>query len=276
MQGHGGEMRSEATTERSCDDERLGLEATLAQLRTMNAKWAVETGPQEGNGWIRGVELENVEGGPFAALLTLIRERMKTHDRKIVAASFALRFGWASAVAFAPYFVAARVPDVRLENISLKFSASTLFERLAIHDLRPFQADDPLEALRAVLTAQATPVVEALYAWSRLPRKVIWGQVTSSWGAQFELILRELGRAEEALGMAQTFFAADGAAFAARPELYVVEHRDVRRIYQCRSSCCLYYKVESGGYCASCPLITQNERVARNKQWMERTLSGAT
>jgi hypothetical protein len=103
---------------------------------------------------------------------------------------------------------------------------------------------------------------DTLFRWSKLPRGALWGQVASSWGAQFELILSALGRADEALTQARAFFDAAGPAFDARPKLYVVEHCDLERVHQCRASCCLYYKVKGASCCASCPLITQEERVS--------------
>jgi len=53
-------------------------------------------------------------------------------DRRTIAASFALRYGWASAMAIAPYLRFYCVLDVSLENVSFKFRESTFLERAAI------------------------------------------------------------------------------------------------------------------------------------------------
>lgn len=245
------------------------------RLQVVNARWLVEWGPRDGGGWLSGACLRDATQGPFATLLACIQARMDTQDRKVAAASFALRFGWSSAVAFAPYLAEGFVPDVRLENVSLRFTEGALFERVSLHEPRAWcglhGAPPALDVLRAVLVAQTTPVVAALHHWSRLSPKALWGQVTSSWSAQFEPILSELGRADEALAAARSFFEAEGPAFESAPTLYVVEHCDVTRIHHRRSSCCLYYKVKDGSYCASCPLISQEERVTRNKAWIART-----
>ena len=59
--------------------------------------------------------------GPFNDLLQRIGKSAGTGDRRTIAASFALRYGWASAMAIAPYLKSSCVPDVSLENISLQF-----------------------------------------------------------------------------------------------------------------------------------------------------------
>jgi len=251
-----------------------GLESTYRRLREINAKWHVELGPQHSDGWIAGQHFQRADAAPFLGLLLNIQERLNTTHRKATAASFALRFGWSAAAAFGPYLLDKRVPDVRLENISLRFTQSTLFERVALHQPLEWHSrapgTDALARLRAVLVDQTTPVIEALYQWSKLPRKALWGQIVSSWGAQFGVILGGLDRSDEVLQTARSFFDATGPAFAQRPEFYNVEHCGVTRVYHIRSSCCLYYKIKPESYCASCPLISNAERIARNKAWIER------
>ncbi len=44
-------------------------------------------------------------------------------------------------------------------------------------------------------------------------------------------------------------------------------------IYHRRATCCRYYLVPQGHYCASCPLISQAQRVQRNRAWMPDLLA---
>jgi hypothetical protein len=167
------------------------LVRAYAQLRTVNANWYVEYGKPEGDGWTAGSAFrDTASGGPFGELLARIGERLKSTDRKVVAASFALRFGWAAAPAIAPWLLHGCVPNVELENTSLKFSSGTFFERLALHRLEGTTIEshataaqpsmesvasprELLDRLRHVLVSQATPVVAALYAWSRFSKKAL-------------------------------------------------------------------------------------------------------
>ncbi|HTT74912.1 MAG TPA: (2Fe-2S)-binding protein [Candidatus Binataceae bacterium] len=276
------------------------------RLRAIHPNWYVEWGRRDYNGWIPGEAFTDAFGGPFHELLERIGARMQTADRRIIAGSFVLRFGWSAGVAVAPFLLQRCVPDVRLENVSLKFNRNTLFEKVSLHaargaineqphvdehssasnntydggslDLtsreRSIESPDPnnplLAALRATLVEQAQPVVNALYAWSHFSKRAMWGQIASSWGAQFSTILGQLDRHLEALDHARLFFDSPGFLVGARPKFYVVEHLQVTRIYQRRATCCLYFKLPKGHYCAGCPLISQDERVRRNKEWIEK------
>lgn len=257
------------------------------ELRMLHPDWYVEFGQRQGNGWILGNSLKRPDLSPFSDLLARIGQRLMAGDRRVIAASFALRFGWSAGAVVAPYLLKRCVPDVGLDNISLKFSPQTFFEKLSLHDSHAIVAEqrnvngdpqgetgsDPSLAavLRTTLMNQAEPAVRALHEWSRFSARAIWGQIASSWGAQFTSILGHLNRHIEALEQARTVFNVPGFIGGMSPQFYPVTHRNVTRIYQRRASCCLYYKLPTGSYCASCPLLSQSERVRRNKEWIERT-----
>ena len=147
-------------------------------LRSSKATWAPAIMTPVGPGWIAGTDLRIATGGPFNAILERIGERARTQDRRTVAASFALRYGWASAMAIAPYLHFRCVPDVSLDNVSFKFRESTFLEQTAIYEARGtvVASDDRaahsmmstvpdeaalLRTLRATLVSQCEPVVDA-------------------------------------------------------------------------------------------------------------------
>src|SRR5262245_10201606 len=105
----------------------------LQALRARQPKWSVEIGQPRGPGWIPGTALMTATEGPFRELLGHIGERLHTADRRTIAASFALRYGWSSGVAFAPYLLYACVPTITLGNVSFKFNDQGSFERAALH-----------------------------------------------------------------------------------------------------------------------------------------------
>jgi ferric iron reductase protein FhuF len=257
------------------------------ELRMLHPDWYVEYGPRCFDGWIPGHALRWPDRPPFNDLLSRIGQRLMTSDRKVIAASFALRFGWSAGAAVAPYLLKGCVPDVALDKVSLKFNAQTFYEKLSLHDsdaivsensshaFNPGGRSDPTlaAALRTILAAQGDPVVSALHQWSRFSARAIWGQIASSWGAQFTSRLGHLGRHCEALEQARIFFDAPGFIRGMSPNFYTVTHRDLTRVYHRRASCCLYYRLPTGNYCASCPLISQAESIRRNKEWIEKTLA---
>jgi len=266
--------------------------AAFAGLRAIDPKWRVEIGVPNGEaGWIRGPDFRQAANGPFHDLLCRTGARLGTADRRTIAALFALRFGWAASVAVAPYLVHQCVPAVGLDNISLKFRENTLFERTAVHDpigfalaastacadTRVVVVEDTtalLAVLRSQLYEQAQPVISALYEWSGFPIKGSWGMVTSSWAAQFITVADRLGGQPAALPVLQRFFAGEDEAARMQPRLHPVTVDNVTHLYQRRASCCRYYLLPGRELCASCPLVSHDERLRRNTEWMKRQLHG--
>jgi ferric iron reductase protein FhuF len=267
------------------------VEAALAALHGIDPKWRVDIGvPDDSPGWISGTDFTRANGGAFPVLLSRIGQRLRTEDRRTVAASFALRFGWAAWVAIVPYVIHQCVPEVGLDNISLKFGGNTLHERTAIHSPRGAVVAGPcrlihpllqsaqnsgelLRLLRSQLLEQARPMVDALYEWSGFSKKGAWGQITSSWASQFVNAYGRLGDQAQALPVVQAFFEGDDEISRMQPNLHPVTLGDITHLYQRRASCCRYYLLPQGSLCASCPLVSHEERLAKNLDWMREQLS---
>lgn len=268
---------------------RSPLIGIYEELQAKQPKWHVIIGRPCGAGWIPGTAFQTATAGLFHALLSRIGERLDTTDRKAIAAAFALRYGWSSGVAIAPYLLRQCVPTITLGNVSLKFTEHTFFERVALHHPEGVMLEqaglepnphiqwlprhaDLLARLRRSLVQQAAPIVDALYRWSGFSLKGMWGMITSSWGAQFMHISGELDTQENGLPVVQQFFAGNDLVSQTRPNFYPVTYKHVTHIYHRRATCCRYYLLPQGQYCASCPLISQEERVRRNTEWMKTLL----
>jgi ferric iron reductase protein FhuF len=249
-------------------------------LRVWQPSWTVELSRPSGAGWIEGVAFRDASAGDFHDLLIHIGERQRSPDRKTIAASFALRYGWSAGAAIAPYITHRAVPDLALENVSLKFSPSTFFERTALHDPRGVVGvasegyTPALNArLREALVGQAEEVVRSLHDWSGFSVRGIWGQITSSWASQFINVCACLSQQSDALPLMAPFFDGDDIVAAMRPRVDPVTHRGVTHVYQRRASCCRYYLIPGGTLCASCPLVSDEERRRRNIEYMDRLLA---
>ena len=207
-----------------------------------------------------------------------------------MAASFALRFAWSSWVAIFPYVVDRRVPEIGLQNISLKFGENTLHERTALyvprgavlsnddgalHRLVACAPDEPalLRRLRIELVEQTRPMVDALYEWSGFSKKGAWGQITSAWTSHFVNAYDRLGSQANALPVLQAFFEGDDEIARTQPRVSPLSLGDQTHLYQRRASCCRYYLLPQGSLCASCPLVSDEERLVRNREWMRKQLS---
>lgn len=262
------------------------MDAVFAALAALNASWRVEIGRPAGPGWIAGDDLRDADSGPLNELLRRIGDRDRTGDRRTIAASFAVRFGWASGLAIAPYLRHRCVPDVSLGNVSFRFSPSTFFDRPAIHAARGVVVEgDPrsthpamttvsgeaalLRTLRDALAAQGEPVVEALYRWSGFARRGTWGMLTSSWASHFTGWCETPDDQRPVQPVLERFFAGADVVATMRPRLHAVTCGSATHLFQRRASCCRWYLLPQGELCASCPLVPQEARVERNAAWMQ-------
>ena len=262
-------------------------------LRASDPSLQVDLGRPAGPGWIAGADLRDARGGPFHELLQRIGASVGTADRRTIAASFAMRFGWASGLAIAPYLRAGCVPDVALDNTSFKFRGSSFFERAALHEPRGWiaaarvqaphrsltgvpDADALRRTLRATLAGQGAPVVEALYRWSGFARRGTWGMLTSAWASQFTAMAEPRDDQRGLVPELAAFFAGDDLVAAMQPRLHAVRCGGVTHLYQRRASCCRIYLLPGQQLCASCPLVDDDERLARNREWMQRQLDRQT
>ncbi len=263
--------------------------AMYQALWARHPKWYVEIGQPRGPGWIPGTALMTAREGLFQALLARIGERLQTADRRTIAASVALRYGWSSGVAMAPYLFYSCVPTITLDNVSFKFNEHGSFERVALHhpagvmlpqdgvaphpSIRWLSSPQALFAwLRTSLVQQAQPVVDALYDWSHFSMRGIWGMITSAWGSQCIQIFGEIGEQTQGLSWVRQFFAGHDVVSQMQPEFYPVTYQHVTHVYHRGASCCRCYRLRQEHYCASCPLISQEERRQRQHAWMKRLI----
>jgi len=245
--------------------------AMYAQLRALHAGWGVELGRPTGSGWIAGDDFRDATSGPFRAVLDRIGTRSQTDDRRTIAGSFALHFGWTSAMAIAPFLRFRCVPDCSLGNIGIRFNQSAYVDGTAVYEARGMVvAGDPsahhpsmrtvpneaalLRALRDALVAQAAPVVEAVYRWSGFAERAIWGVLTSLWASHFIALSRDHDDQRPLAHMLDAFFTGEDVVAEMRPGVTPVDSGGKVHLHLRRASCCRFYLVPAGGLCVSCPL----------------------
>jgi hypothetical protein len=251
----------------------------MEELGAIEPGWSVEIGRPDGEHWVTGEDLKDAHSGPFHDVLQRLGGTLGTEDRRTIAASFAMRFGWSAGTAIAAYVIHGWVPDIRLENISLRFGGSkTMFERLALHRAQgkllngPESKDSLLCVLRDTLFEQAAPVVEALRLWSHFPPRATWGMISSSWGAQCSNVFARVGDQCSGAELARALFRGSDIIAETQPHFYPVTYNTVTRMYYRSSSCCRYYLLPNGQYCAQCPLIDDDLRVRHNVEWLQKSL----
>jgi hypothetical protein len=115
-----------------------------------------------------------------------------------------------------------------------------------------------------------------LYDWSGFAPRGTWGMLTSSWAAHFTALGDNRDDQRSMLPTIESFFAGHDLAAEMQPRLHPVTYRDITHVYQRRASCCRYYLLPQGDLCASCPLVSHEDRLARNIDWMQRQLERQT
>jgi hypothetical protein len=235
--------------------------AMYQELWAKHPTWHVEIGQPHGPGWMSGTALMKAGEGPFQALLVRIGERLHTADRRTIAASFALRYGWSAGVAIAPYLLYSCVPTIALDNISFKFNENGSFERAVLHhpegvmlphdgvtphpSVRWLSSPQALFAwLRTSLVHQAQPIVDALNERSHFSVRGIWGMIASAWGSQVIQIFGEIGEQTQGLSWVRQFFAGHDVVSQMQPQFYPVTYQHVTHVYHRGASCCRYYLVQ--------------------------------
>jgi hypothetical protein len=259
------------------------LAETVYRCRQFQLYLEVLSSPSPPSGCVDASALSNSRSPELQSL----QESFKLHglapNKKAGSASLMLRFGWAAGFAITAYLACRRVPVLR--NYAIRFTPTMLLGSLWVGSASFIgRLDDRLagrsdwvgtvapsalrECLLQNLIAFTEPVVSAQHAWSGFSRGALWAMVTSSWAEQFASVARQMG--DESLGVreAQAIFAALPELRSAAPELYEVASGGYKRTCQRRAACCLYFKNDKRYFCASCPIITETERLERNRAWI--------
>lgn len=270
---HTGVLRSSAERFRMHSlavlQDPIVLEDVHRSVAPLTEHLRIELTPRDREGWVDRTALLDTATGPFADLHARFVAAGFGCNRKAAAASLLLRYGWAAGFQIAAWLDRGLV--LHLDSFALKFSPSTLVEALWVQGVRiektHHEADGYARVLES-LKAFTEPLVQSQHEWSRFSRHALWSMAVSSWAAQFASIGTRLGRRDKAVRDARRVFALDPEIARAAPEAYVVRAKNKSLVCQKRSACCLYYKGPSKHFCASCPIISKDERLARNREFV--------
>jgi hypothetical protein len=256
------------------------LAETLASIRGLQLYCDVSAQPPQEGEWVTGADLASPASAPLSALMGRFQSHGFAPNKKAASASLLLRVGWAGGFAIASYLACRRVPY--LGDYAMNFSPNTLLRAVWVQDAyfegqssesltkRIAEMPDDIRRARLLdsLIAFTEPVLAAQHAWSGFSRHALWAMVTSSWAGQFAAVARQLGDTDLGAREAQAMFALNPEIAHAAPELYDVRAGDMVCTCQRRAACCLYFKTPGRNFCASCPIIAVEERLARNQSWV--------
>lgn len=173
-----------------------------------------------------------------------------------------------------------RLPDLRAENVALRFGESGFAEDLAFVGPR-FAAlpddpeaghpdavvlpseDDLLLWLGGALAETYLPALVPALRGLRVRRgtRVLWRAAGDVCAEAFMFVGQELGHEAEALGFGERLLSGS-SPLSGPTNYYVLEYAGGRKTTRVRNACCLYYRF-GGGACFTCPLTSEEERLRR-------------
>lgn len=264
------------------------VEETLARLAAVDEHFRLQLlpAPDDMPGWLPSNELSDLGETHLDEILAHVAEHYKSDSRQ---PAVSLWFGHHSftvmAVAIAFYLTENRVPDLRPENVWARFEEDGDLAAFAWRG-RTFAAlpDDPAanhpdcivlpsrdalrEYLRTALVAHLIPLVEALRMRSSFGKPGLWALASDSCASAFTWIAELIGDVSFGVVEARAFNA-ERSPLQRRRDFIHIEHVGLTYEMTDRTSCCLYYKVDGGQYCSTCPHRPMDERVERIKGWLE-------
>lgn len=264
------------------------LEATFARLAALRAdhgNWLL-TRTDAQPGWLSAADLAAESSSPLPVLLRGAAAKYKSKSLRPAAMLWLGQIAYAvEVVTLACFLVEKRIPGLAPARLHFRLAPTGEVEAIAWTG-RSFAAlpDDPAAAhsdctllphraalrehLHRQFTGLFTPLIASLSAHSGLGKPGLWA-LAADYAAYAFTSLGEM-LADESLGVAESrAFSAVPSKLSAKRDFIPVEHLGRVDYLLERTSCCLYYQVEGGGYCHSCPHRPLDERIELVKRHIE-------
>jgi len=264
------------------------IEQSLVRLGSLHADYRdrMLTHTDSRPEWISAADLVAKNSVHLKVALNQVMERYKADGLRPPAALWFGHYAYAiEVIAIAFFMVERRVPDLspalihilldddgNVGNIAWKgrsFAALTDDSDAAHPDCIVFPSLNPLrDHLRKQLVASLNPVVEGVSAYSSFGKPGLWALAADYTAYAFAWLGKSMG--DETIGVEESrLFSATTSQVSAKRDFIPIHHVGFTHHLLERTSCCLYYKVEGGGYCHSCPRRPLEERIHLIKKQME-------
>ena len=263
----------------------------LASLHPDRASWLLTEKDSQPD-WLSAADLAAESSSHIEDLLARARSHYKADGFHPSAMLWFGHYAYAiEVITFACFLVEGRVPDLSSENIYLRFDQVGEVESIAWmgrsftalpNDAGASHPDCIIlptrEALReymhGALLELFTPLIDSVSAYSSMGKPGLWG-IAADYAAYAFTALSDLV-GDESVGVEESrLFSRANSKLSVKRGFIPVEHIGMTHYLLERTSCCLYYKVEGGGYCHSCPHRPLEERIELVKRHMEEEAAGA-
>lgn len=237
-----------------------------------------------------GLRLDRLEGPLLAQWLDEEMARVKGADRKLAAAYMMGRLSWSltlplSGLALLDAWIGDASPGAfafAVRHVPWESEGETGIAPICDIWLDPARlafasCDDDQGARRFKLAYEAvlSPLVDAMNAYSSLPRNALWRLAGDSLSAGFLNAGKELGCPERAMAVALSMLREKDTPLYAKQtgfvEIRIPERPEISEWFRARGGCCRYYTAEGGEYCTTCVLRDAESRDHRLLDYLRRT-----
>lgn len=274
------------------------LAAALSAATTVDIEAHADIGVVE-EGWLKAAAFCDPQSTVLDQALARQAKNYPHMDARTRGAYFIGEYSWyAPLAAIAAYLVTARVPDFAPDNVALRVrnyiwhagEHSGESQRLDVRYLSGRFAclpDDPAadhpdarvlpnadalrESLRTTLEAHLAPLIERVYAQTKLSRHAQWMLVADACAALFLHIGQALGDEAHAKAEGIAFVKAPGSPMSGGKTSYIsLQFLDYCESFRVRGGCCRYYTVSETDkdYCPTCVLRKPEDRNQRLLDYM--------
>ncbi len=201
--------------------------------------------------------------GLLDTLLALTARRMETTSTGVRAAQFVDRHARVVAEALAPAIVAAARPLLGPLDVVIDLAADGELTRA--HVGRVAGETQRAESVAAAFASLHAPLVLAVAARRGRAAAVLFRSVGDRLAIAVAAEARARGRDADVPGLVAAMIGAD-ARFGPARRLGVARVGETTRPYLVRAGCCLSHRTVKGRPCFTCPVLQDEDRVARLAQ----------
>ena len=222
--------------------------------------------------WTTAAQLAARDGTSLAELMHAYGDAWGVaDDRRSQAAFVILDYTWyLAAPLVAAHLLAGRLPS--LDGAALWLDAESRTGALALSDDPPRRSSP--ERLGEAVVAHVRPLVERLAERRWLGARSAWLGVGDRLVGAFEHVGDLIGQRERAQRDASAIVHRAGSELdSPRHRFATFEHRGLARTIGIRASCCRFYRTREARYCLTCPLVPEDERGERVREWIAGDLS---
>jgi hypothetical protein len=266
------------------------LRQTFARVAALSSYIQAHLGAQPGEEWTTPETFFAPNSALLDTLPEAAQQRFRTTTANVVGSALFQNYQWPLiGAAIATYLADRRVPDLSVGNVQISMSEAGDVQGIAFKSGR-FHAlpDDPAayhpdativasqvalrEHLRLGLEAHLELVIEQLCQVVGCRPKGLWLAAadrcasTISWLMQIQDSQTSVDaiRAE-----VDGLISAPGSRFVSpKVSVFTLSHGEQTQIFCDRATCCYWYKTDGGGYCSTCPRLSQAERSERLLQYL--------